>query len=284
VTAEQSYLGDPRTHPAELLEEAVASDDLYEQRIVWRGDWAVVRLGSGEKRNAVALAGWKEIASTFKRWASDGGPSVVVVRGNGAAAFSSGADIREFPELRLGIERAEPYNRVVSDAINSVATYPYPVIAMVNGLAVGGGCELAAACDVRLASSDASFGLPITRLGVVLGITETQALLRLLGPARLKWLVFSGRLITAEEARGFGLVEVVAEPSALARATVEVVLALLAGAPETARATKYLTDLCWRTKLPREAEEVASMTMMAYESAGLRERVLRFLADGTKEG
>ena len=94
---------------------------------------------------------------------------VVIVRGAGDRAFGAGADISEFPEQRLDVEAALCYNASIAAAISAVQSIPVPVVAMIGGLAVGGGCELAAACDVRIASSDSRFGIPIGRLGVTLG-------------------------------------------------------------------------------------------------------------------
>lgn len=262
------------------LEAAVASDEVMPDGVVEGPGWAVIRLGNGEKRNAISMAGWINIKDLFTRWARAKGPMVVVIRGNGSGSFSAGADISEFRELRLGLTRAEPYNHAVSEAVDSVASYPYPVIGMVNGIAVGGGCELAAACDVRVAAEDSKFGLPITRLGVILGVTETQVLLRLLGPARLKWLVFSGELISAREALEIGLVETVTDRNALVAETVRVASSVLEGAPETVRATKYLTDLCWARGLTREVEEITRLTLQAYESPGLRSRIEQFMRKG----
>ena len=262
----------------EQLKNAFGSDELHQDRVVLGDDWAVVRLGNGERRNALSLCDWREITTIFQNWAAQDGPRAVVLRGNGNRAFSAGADIAEFPELRIGINTATAYNAAVSDAINSVTSYPWPVVAMVNGVAVGGGCELAAACDVRIASAAAVMGVPIAKLGVTLGVTETQSLLRLLGPAKLKWLIFTGKLIGADEALRIGLVESVVDESKLTEATAQFVYTVLGGSAETIRATKYVTDLCSRSSVSRDVEQLIRMTAAAYESEGYRQRVLEFLA------
>ncbi|MDA8289868.1 MAG: enoyl-CoA hydratase/isomerase family protein [Actinomycetota bacterium] len=261
----------------EQVESACRSDEPRAERVLTGDGWAVVRLGSGERRNALSLSDWQEITSTFHKWATQDGPRAVVLRGNGRSAFSAGADIAEFPKLRIGLNRAAAYNATISDAINSVAAYPWPVVAMINGIAVGGGCELAAACDVRIASGAAVMGLPISKLGVILGVTETQSLLRLVGPAKLKWLIFSGELIGAEEARRIGLVESLVDESNLSRSTAQFVSAVLGGSPETIRASKYVTDLCSRSSVSRDVEQLIPMAVAAYESDGYQQRVLEFL-------
>src|SRR5207237_1117856 len=92
----------------------------------------------------------------------------VVVLGAGERAFSAGANIEEFPELRTSAETAHVYNDAISRALEAVMSFPLPTVAMIRGLAVGGGCELASACDLRVAAADARFGVPIGRLGVTL--------------------------------------------------------------------------------------------------------------------
>lgn len=261
----------------EFLERAVSSDEPHAEHVLFGNGWGVVRLGSGRKRNAITLTEWQALADTFIGWAVQGEPRTVVVRGNGGLAFSAGADIGEFPALRIGLKQAAIYNEAVSDAVHSIASYPWPVVAMVNGLAVGGGCELAAACDVRMAASHALLGIPISRLGVILGVTETQALLRLIGPARLKWLILSGALIDADRALQFGLVETVVEQGMLADATLRLVSDIINGSLESIRATKHLIDLCWRTRIPRDVEQIIPMALAAYESPSYRDRVTDFL-------
>jgi enoyl-CoA hydratase len=265
------------------LADAVLSDETF-PRFVTEGDrWAVVRLGDGRRRNAIDLEGWERLAEQFRAWATDG-PDVVVVRGTGSTAFSAGADISEFPERRTGLERADVYNRAVSSAVQAVSDCASPVLAMVNGMAVGGGCELAAACDIRIAAEDAVLGLPIGRLGVILGISETQALLRLLGPAKLKWLVFTGTLLTAKAAQDIGLVEEVVPAGELAQRVVAIAGGLLGSSRNTITATKFITDMCWRSGADRDAERLTTFALQAYGSEDFKDRVGRFLSKTLVKG
>jgi enoyl-CoA hydratase len=202
---------------------------------------------------------------------------VAVVRGTGEKAFSAGADIREFRERRIPADRAGVYNDVLADALAGVMACPVPVLAMIRGLAVGGGCELAAACDVRIASADARMGIPIGRLGVTLGEVEARAVGRLIGSARLKDLVFTGRLISADEAFALGLVDRVVPVESLVEVTSQMAEAIVSAAPVTIRATKLVADLHGRPAAGQDAAALARLTAAAYDGDDLKEGVDAFL-------
>ncbi|WCK55572.1 enoyl-CoA hydratase-related protein [Aneurinibacillus sp. Ricciae_BoGa-3] len=137
----------------------------------------------------------------------------VIVTGAGEKAFVAGADIKEFPQMKQQEGEALCHN---GQAIfNKIAALKQPVIAAVNGFALGGGLELALACDFRVASPKAKLGLPEVNLGVIPGYGGTQRLARLIGPGKAKQLIFSAEMVTAEEAYRIGLVESITDGSAL---------------------------------------------------------------------
>ena len=168
---------------------------------------AVVRVANG-KVNALATGVLDELAEVARACTVDP-PGAVVVTG-GAKVFAAGADITEFG----GPEDARRIGAAFRGALDAVAAIPRLVIAAVNGVALGGGCELALACDLRIASARARFGQPEILLGIVPGGGGTQRLARLVGPARAKELIASGRQVKADEAIRIGLVDEVvdAEP------------------------------------------------------------------------
>ncbi|HEX6310384.1 MAG TPA: enoyl-CoA hydratase-related protein [Acidimicrobiia bacterium] len=172
--------------------------------------------------NALSRALLAEIATVATALAGDDTLKAVVVTGVGKA-FAAGADISEF----AGAARAREITDGFRAAFDAVAAVPRPVIAAVNGVALGGGMELALACDLRVAAESARLGQPEILLGVVPGAGGTQRLPRLVGPARAKELIWSGRQVRADEALAMGLVDRVAP-------TVEVVDAALAWAGELA--------------------------------------------------
>jgi enoyl-CoA hydratase/carnithine racemase len=152
--------------------------------------------------NALSGAVLEELESAAS--ALDGDPDVkaVVVFG-GAKAFAAGADISEFG----GRREAQAFGKKFRDAFDEVAAIPRPVIAAINGVALGGGLELALACDLRVAADNARVGQPEILLGIIPGAGATQRLPRLVGPARAKELIWSGRQVNADEARAIGLVD-----------------------------------------------------------------------------
>ena len=135
-------------------------------------------------------------------------PGAVVVTG-GDRVFAAGADITEFS----GPEQARPLGNLFLRSLNAVAAIPRVTIAAVNGFALGGGCELALACDLRIASERAVFGQPEILLGIIPGGGGTQRLARLVGPAKAKDLILTGRQVKAAEALAMGLVDEVVAPS-----------------------------------------------------------------------
>jgi enoyl-CoA hydratase/carnithine racemase len=161
---------------------------------------AVVRLDNG-KVNSLSTALLNRLHDVVRELQADL-PGAVVVTG-GERVFAAGADISEF----AGPDEAARIGRVFLDAFNALADLPRATIAAVAGYALGGGCELALACDFRIAADSARFGQPEILLGIIPGGGGTQRLARLVGPARAKDLVFSGRQVDATEAEAMGLVD-----------------------------------------------------------------------------
>ena len=241
------------------------------------GRVAVLTLNNPAALNAMSLGTWRRLGALFAELAGDGALRAVVIRGAGGKAFSAGADISEFSDKRMTAEAAFEYNRCIARALDGVIACPVPVVAMVAGLAVGGGCELAAACDVRIVSDDSRFGVPIGKLGVTLGHTEARALARLIGPGRLKELVFSGRLLDAAEASAAGLVERVVPRADLHDETAKLVESILAAAPTTVRSVKAVTEMVARELTPRDVEYLTGLTLTQYAGPELAEGVAAFL-------
>jgi enoyl-CoA hydratase len=262
-----------------LLGEDVDPDTVVDHIAVGRaGPVAVVSLCRPEHHNALSLASWVRLRSVFVAFAAERDLRTVVVRGVGGRAFAAGADISEFPDVRLTSKDAIGYNEAIAAALESVIALRVPVIAMIGGLAVGGGCELAAACDVRIACSDARFGIPIGRLGVTLGYTEANALVRLIGAAALKHLLFSGRLIPADEALRLGLVQQVVDRQELVSETTSLVETIVSSSEVTIRAAKLVADMCGRPLSARDTEELTRITIEAYDGPDLKEGVAAFEA------
>jgi len=169
-----------------------------------QGDIAIVRINRQEALNAMNTDVISELSKAIDIIAADDGIKVVVITGAGERSFCAGADI----SYMVNIEpmQAERYATSAQAVINKIERLEKPVIAAVNGFALGGGCELAMACDIRIASSNAKIGQPEVTIGIPPGWGGTQRLMRLVGPAKAKEMIFTGKMITADEAHQIGLV------------------------------------------------------------------------------
>ena len=187
---------------------------LYETlRVEQDGAVAILTIDRPEKRNALSGQVRAELVAALDALRDDGLVRVLVITGAGDKAFVAGADIAEFADRTPLEQRAAMTGRRVFD---EVAAYPKPVIAMINGFCLGGGCELALACDVRIASDTAKLGQPEINLGIIPGGGGTQRLPRVVGTGQAMRLILSGEIIDAFADRG--LIEVALEPDDLASA------------------------------------------------------------------
>jgi 3-hydroxypropionyl-coenzyme A dehydratase len=162
-----------------------------------------ITISRQDKLNAMNLDIMDEFISLLDGLEKDSS-RVIIITGDGPKAFSAGADIEYMSNI--GPTEAEKYALRGHEVLNKIEKLEKPVIAAVNGYALGGGCELALSCDIRFASPNAQLGQPEVTLGICPGWGGTQRLLRIVGPARAKDLIFSGRKIMAEEALSMGLI------------------------------------------------------------------------------
>ncbi len=189
--------------------------------------------------NALNTQVQEELREAATAAAGDDAVRAVVVWG-GEKVFAAGADITEFTTVsyQAMVGRAA----ALSGAFDAVARIPKPVVAAVTGFALGGGCELALACDWRVVAEDAKLGQPEIRLGIIPGAGGTQRLARLIGPARAKDLIFSGRMVEAEEALRIGLADRVVPADRVYAAAVELIKPYVTGPALALRAAKQAVD------------------------------------------
>lgn len=176
---------------------------------------ATVTLSRPDKHNAIHLAMWEAFAPLMARLAADDTVDVVVLRGPAGGPFSAGADISEFTTLRSTPASAERYGEAVTAGERAILDCPLPTVALVEGFAIGGGSQVALACDLRVAAPDARFGITPAKLGIVYALQSTARLVDVVGPAWASWVLMTGDLVDAPTALRIGLVhEVVADPQA----------------------------------------------------------------------
>lgn len=202
---------------------------------------AVLTIDRPARRNALTLAMWSALPGLLAGLAADPGVRVLVLTGAGDT-FSAGADITELRDVYADPARADRYHATNVAAEEALAAFPRPTIAAIRGACVGGGCQLAVACDLRLAGAGARLGITPARLGVVYPAGPTARLVRLVGPARAKYLLYTADLVPAERAAAFGLVDEVVGDDVLAARTDELARTIAQRSPLTLGAAKDVVD------------------------------------------
>lgn len=202
------------------------------------GDIATVTLSHPGKLNAINVAMWEQLRATFSVLTKNDDLRCVIVRG-AEGNFAAGADIEEFPKVRNSVEQGRHYHQdVIAPALQAIAECLHPTIAAIDGVCVGGGLEIACACDLRIAAPTSRFGIPINRLGFPLAPGELQGLLQLIGKARTLEILLEGRVFDAAEAKEKGLLHRIADD--VHTAASEAAKRIAAGAPLAARLNKQL--------------------------------------------
>jgi 3-hydroxypropionyl-coenzyme A dehydratase len=167
-------------------------------------DIAIIKINRPEVLNALNKEIMTELSQAIDIVSTDDGIKVIVITGTGERSFCAGADIRYV--VNIDPIEAERYATFIHTLLNKIENLQKPVIAAINGYALGGGCELALACDIRIASSNAKIGQTEVTIGIPPGWGGTQRLLRIVDPAKAKELIYTGKMITAQEAARIGLV------------------------------------------------------------------------------
>lgn len=199
-------------------------------------DVAIVRVNRPDVRNAVNRQVQAELRAVLDWARAADRVGALVITGVGDKAFIAGADITQLRDYTIATGLESSMQRLYDE----IEAFEKPTIAAVNGFALGGGCELAMACDIRIASQRARFGLPETMLGVLPAAGGTQRLARLVGVGRAIELILTGRMVDAAEAGAIGLVTSVVEPDQLVDAAVATAAAILARGPLAIRLAKLV--------------------------------------------
>jgi enoyl-CoA hydratase len=238
------------------------------------GAVAIVTINRPEKRNALSAQVRAELIAVLDELRDDDSVRVLVITGAGDKAFVAGADIGEFAQRTPLEQRAAMTGRRVFD---EVAAYPKPVLAMLNGLALGGGCELALACDVRLAADTAKLGQPEINLGIIPGGGGTQRLPRVVGTGQAMRLILSGEIIAAAEALRIGLVDVVHPAAELRERTLEFARGMAAKSPVALRMAKSAVRAAAEMPLAAGLQYETEAFITCFGSDDKREGVAAFL-------
>lgn len=221
------------------------------------GGIATVTLSHPERMNALSRPMWEGVAARFGELDADDSVRCIVLRGAGNQAFAAGADIAEFAAERSNVAQAREYGAVIERAMDAVARCRHPVVAMIHGVCVGGGLEMAAVCDLRICGESSRFGVPVKNLGLVMAYGELKGLIDLVGRATALEIVLEGRVFGAQEAREKGLVNRVAPDDQVEAEALATVRRIAEGAPLVHRwHKKFARRLALPTPLhPAEIEE-----------------------------
>lgn len=221
---------------------------------------AVVTISRPQAMNALNSIFFKEMDDFILSLSKRNDVKVLIITGEGKA-FVAGADIAEM--VNMNSEQGTAFSKVGQNTFRSIEELPIPVIAAVNGFALGGGCELAMACDFRIASNLAKFGQPEVNLGLIPGYAATQRLSRLTGLSNALYLLYTADMITAEEALRIGLVQKIVEPDNLMSETIAIATKIASKGPNAVKKIKkvtregLLTDFCAGSEL--ESKEFGSL-------------------------
>src|SRR5438045_1042064 len=247
----------------------------YETLLVERRDRiAIITINRPEKRNALNIKTREEGAALIEELRTDDSVNVVIITGAGDKAFIAGADIAEFAGRSAQMQRDVMVQRSLFNAID---TFPKPVIAMVNGYCLGGGCEIALACDIRIASTNASFGQPEINLGIIPGGGGTQRLTRLVGEGKAMELILTGEIINAHAAFNIGLVNMVVPAADLEAKTMEIANRIAEKSPIALRMAKEAVKLASRSNLDEGLRREVDLFALCFSSEDKDEGVKAFL-------
>jgi len=241
------------------------------------GAIATLTFNRPEARNAMTWAMYDALVDACERVDRDEAVRVLVLRGAGGKAFVAGTDISQFQTFKDRQDGLK-YEERLDQVLDRIERVTKPTIAQVEGVAAGGGCAIALVCDLRVATPESSFGIPIARtLGNCLSGASYCRLVDLVGPAVVKDLMFTGRLVGASEAQAIGLVNRIEPAATIAAAVERLALEIAANAPLTLRATKEMIRRVLARRRLAPGED-ADLVELCYTSEDFREGVDAFLA------
>ncbi|MEO8738774.1 MAG: enoyl-CoA hydratase-related protein [Casimicrobiaceae bacterium] len=199
------------------------------------GTIATVILNRPDNLNALAKESWRDLDARIRELSADTELRCVILRGAGEAAFAAGADISEFPQVRANAAQGREYGELIHSAMQAIGACVHPTIAMIHGVCVGGGLEIALMCDLRICGAGSRFGVPINRLGLTMGYGELAGLLAVVGRAVALEILLEGRVFAAAEALAKGLIHRVVADADVETEARAMAQRVASGAPLVAR-------------------------------------------------
>lgn len=235
-----------------------------------------ITLNQPEKRNAISLETWQAVPRMIREAEQTPQIRVVVLRGAGGEAFSSGADISEFPEHRFEPVKGLAYNDAHNSAEAAILECRKPTVAVVDGWCVGGGLQLAMACDIRLGTSGSRFGITPARLGIVISHQSTTRLESEIGPAWTKLLLYTGRILSADEAFRISIIQEVGSEEHIDQQLQRLLEEIVGGEPLAQFATKQFSLRNVKTRTEDVPER--QLVQQSFSNQRYHEAVRAFLS------
>jgi len=227
-----------------------------------------------EMKNSISPEMYVKLTETVDQLADDPDTRVIIMRGAGQEAFSAGADLSRMQGSSAPPPRPSTRSRNISEALEAITK---PVIAMIYGYALGGGCDLAASCDLRFASETARFGIPAARRGIVYGHGSTLRIIHLVGPSFAKEILFTGRQFDVHEANAMGLVNRIVPNGELEEFTYRYASEIAENAPLSVRGAKTIINTLLKDPTLSRVEELNALAEEARKSEDFKEGVRAFM-------
>lgn len=249
------------------------SNYLYIER---NGSIATIVINRPEKKNCFSLEMFRHLEDLLDELKEDQTVKFLVLRGVDDTAFSAGADISEFLEVRLHAEKAKAYNDFALGAIEKLYRFPRPTAALIQTLAIGGGLELANSCDFRFATQGSKLGITAANIGIIYNLTSTKRLFNLVGPSQAKKLLYTAELITAEKGKEIGLVDFICKPDEIEQDVNKFVKRVLQKSPVANAGIKQVIQAIIDGE-NQETEDIANLVLDSYSSNDYTEGIQAFL-------
>jgi enoyl-CoA hydratase len=240
-----------------------------------RGSVAVLTINRPDKLNALGYKVHAEGVEALENLRKDDEVRVLVITGSGEKSFIAGADISEFVDQTPITQRNNFYYE--KTLFNTIDAFPKPVIAMINGFCLGGGCEVALACDIRLASEKSRFGQPEVNLGIIPGGGGTQRLTKLVGEGKSMEMILTGDMIDAQTALSIGLVNQVYSPEELQTKTMEMANKIAEKSPIALQLAKEAVKLASKSNLDEGLRREVDLFAVCFSTEDKKEGVSAFL-------
>ncbi len=225
---------------------------MSEEILVARAGYvATVTLNRPAKLNAMTKSMWRRLGDVFQELSDDDGLRCVILRGAGGKSFSPGNDIGEFASERSNVEQARAYGQIMASTLDALKACRHPTVALIEGICVGGGMEIAACCDIRICGASSRFGAPIKRLGLVMAYAEIATLLEVVGEANAAEILFEGEVFDAERAKEMGIVNRIVADDDVEEEALATANRIAEGAPLVAR---------WHKRFMRRLKDPTALT------------------------